>query len=235
MIFYAYNDVDEEVEFDYKMDTDTKVGDIFLIAGDANTYEVISTTPVLKLKKLTRFISNSKGTEIVFNLTQFIKNFEYYMELVEKLKLYQEYIFEFKESILENCKYGLYEFLNVCKNIKVSAASELIDLTHLKPFYEILKRSKDYEMIKKPIPQFKKRKSPKKSSKKTPKKSSKKIPKKSSKKTPKKSSKKTPKKSSKKIPKKSSKKTPKKSSKKTKRSPSRLKTIKKSLKKLKRQ
>jgi hypothetical protein len=195
----------------------TKVGDIFVIGGDVNLYELTST---LELKNLTGRPENKiKGK--MFNLTHFMKNFkeyiEEYMKLVETkdndpwgfatLNSYKEYIIKFKKSIDENFPPGAYtffDFLYFCENIKVSDASNMIDLNHLMPFYELLKQSEVCKIIvdnKTAIPQFKKRKSPKKSAKKTPKKSSKKTPKKSSKK----SSKKTPKKSSKKTPKKKSK------------------------------
>ena len=167
-----------------------KVGDIVVIGGDVNLYEVTST---LDLKNLTGHPEKYK----IFNLTHFIKNFEDYMKLVETndndpwgvatLNLYNEYIIKFKKSIDENFPHGAYtffDFLRFCENIKVSAAGNMIDLKHLIPYYELLKKSEDYKIIvgnKKAIPQFKKCKSPKKSSKKTPKKSSKKTPKKKSK------------------------------------------------------
>ena len=174
-----------------------KVGDIVVIGGDVNLYEVTST---LDLKNLTGYPEKYK----IFNLTHFIKNFEKYMELVEKymklvetndndpwgfatLNLYNKYIINFKKSIVENFPPGAYsfvDFLHFCENIKVSDASNMIDLKHLIPYYELLKKSEVCKIIvddKTAIPQFKKRKSPKKSSKKTPKKSSKKTPKNKSK------------------------------------------------------
>ena len=77
-----------------------KVGDIVVIGGDVNLYEVTST---LDLKNLTGYPEKYK----IFNLTHFIKNFEDYMKLVETndndpwgvatLNLYNEYIILFNQ------------------------------------------------------------------------------------------------------------------------------------------
>ena len=162
-----------------------KVGDIVVIGGDVNLYEVTSR---LELKNLTGHPEN-KIKDKMFNLTHFMKNFKEYMELVSTndndpwgvatLDSYKEYIIKFKKSIVENFPRGAYTFfyfLYFCENIKVSDASNMIDLNYLMPFYELLKQSEVCKIIvdnKTAIPQFKKRKSPKKSSKKTPKKKSK--------------------------------------------------------------